>query len=109
MRKKIIKWIMPVIPMSLIVVFTACPDPEDFTDRGSEAAIDFCECYEKNTKEKCLENLKDKYESYHYMSDEFIESFNKMSTCGIKLIKEQIKSASFRIENKQDSFSLVIK
>jgi hypothetical protein len=74
-----------------------------------KAAIVFCDCYAENTKKKCLENLKDKYESYQYMSDEFIKSFNKTSTCGIELIKEQIKSALFGIENKQGNLYLDIK
>lgn len=100
---------MPVIPVSLMVVFTACPELEDYADKGNEAAIEFCECYEENTKEKCLENLKDKYESYQYMSDEFIKSFNETATCEIELVKKQIMSASFGIENKRDSLSLVMK
>jgi hypothetical protein len=100
MEKKITKRIMPVVPTLLAIVFTACPDPEDLMDKGSKAAIEFCECYEENTKEKCLENLKDRYEYAQYMSDGFINSFNQTSVCGIELVKEQINSASPGIENK---------
>lgn len=91
---------MPVVPITLAIVFTACPDPEDLKDKGSKAAIEFCECYKENTKETCLEYLKDRYEYAQYMSEGFIDSFNRTSVCGIELVKEHINSASLGIEYK---------
>jgi hypothetical protein len=108
MRKKSIKWVISVIPISLLVVFATCSDTLGYTEMGSEAAVEFCECYKKNSEEKCLENLKDKYKEYQYTSDNFIKGFNETSTCNIELTKIPVKSASFRMENKQDSIFLII-
>ncbi len=86
--------------MGSAVVFSACPKQDDFSDEGREAAVEFCTCYKKNTKEECLENLKDKYGAAKYLTEEFIDAFNETSSCGIELIIEQEKSASHRMENK---------
>ncbi|GHV48741.1 hypothetical protein FACS1894181_05350 [Bacteroidia bacterium] len=91
MKKKMIKWIMPAIPVGLIIVLTTCTDTEALAGKGRQAAIEFCECYKENTKEKCFEKLKDKYASYEYESDDFIKAFNEASTCGAELIKEYVK------------------
>jgi hypothetical protein len=101
MERRRIKWIVFVIPAGWMMVLTACIDTEDLGNKGSEAAVEFCECYEKSTKETCFENLKSRYESYQYMSNEFIETFNETNTCGATLIKEQITSASFETEDKR--------
>ena len=100
MKRKILRNITYVILMGLMVIFTACPKSEDITDKGSEAAVEFCACYKENTKEECLEELKSKYLPYEYKSSDFIESFNKSSTCNIKLILEYEEStASSGTEN----------
>ena len=101
--KNIIKKVILPFSAGLIIAFTACTDSEDLENKGSQAAIEFCDCYEDNSKEECLENLKDRYSSSVYMSDEFIKSFNSTSTCGIELIKEHVKSASAGIENDDGS------
>lgn len=85
------KSITPFILTGLSVVFSTCSKEEDYTNEGHQAAIEFCECYKENSKEKCLEQLKNKYEAYRYMSEEFIESFNKTNNCDIELIIEQVK------------------
>jgi hypothetical protein len=95
MEKKLIPWIMLVLPTGLMAVLTTCSSPgETYQDKGSKAAIEFCKCFRENTKDECLEELKDQYESYVYMSDNFIDSFNDTNTCGITLYKETTTSSS---------------
>ena len=90
MKTKRMNWRMPVVLVGLMAVFTTCTDSEADANKGREAAIEFCECYKKNTKEKCLDNLKDKYKSYEYESNDFIKAFNEASTCGAELVKEYV-------------------
>jgi hypothetical protein len=82
MKKKIFQQVAFII--GLAFVLAACSDEED-ADQGREAAARFCDCFKQNTKEKCLDELKDRYQSYVYKSNAFIEAFNDASTCNIKL------------------------
>ena len=97
MIKKMKKQIAPFFLIGLIIVFSECSEQEDFADKGREAATEFCECYKKNTKENCLDNLKDKYEKRQYMSEEFIDSFNETNSCDVEMHVEY-SDASHRIE-----------
>ena len=81
------------IIIGLMNILIACSDKEDTINKGNEAAVEFCDCYKDNTKETCLKELKDKYQAYEHMSEEFIDAFNQTSTCGIELVIEQSKSA----------------
>ena len=73
-------------------VFTSCDEDykEEAVDSGKKAAVEFCDCYEDNSKDHCLNKLKSNYSSY-YMSDDFINAFNSKSSCGIKLEKVQVQ------------------
>ncbi|MDR3220282.1 MAG: hypothetical protein LBU22_15130 [Dysgonamonadaceae bacterium] len=85
MKKKLIKSIISIVPMGLIIIFTTCDELDSLSEKGRKAADEFCDCYKNNSKEDCLENLKDKYTSFDYKSDDFITAFNEASDCGIQL------------------------
>ena len=103
MKKKPLKMILPAILMGLMVVFSACQESEDIADKGRETAVEFCACYKKNTAEECLEELKSRYSSYEYKTDDFIEAFNETSTCNIELILEyEEAAATFGTKNKPE-------
>lgn len=95
-----------IISMVLIVVLAACSKSEEYADKGRQAAAEFCDCYEKNTKNECLESMKDNYSSYEYESDDFIDAFNDASTCGIELYKEYVKKTA---SSEEEGVSLGIK
>ncbi len=109
MKKKTAKWILSFILTGSMIAFCACEDSEDKEEKGREAAAEFCECYKNHTKDQCLENLKDKYDSYEYESDDFIEAFNNASTCGIELIKERVKSQLNGVKNRPESLFFNVK
>lgn len=69
-------------------MFSSCEteqDKEKTEDLGKQAAIEFCDCYKESSKDDCLDKLKSNYSAADYMSNDFIEAFNKQSSCGITL------------------------
>jgi hypothetical protein len=67
-------------------LFLRCTDTDEYnTQKGREAAGDFCNCYEYKSRDKCLDELKDNYSKSVYTSNKFISAFNEVETCGIKL------------------------
>lgn len=72
-------------------LLTSCEkDEETLKELGRKAAEEFCDCYQDNSKDDCLEELKDNYSESEYMSDSFISAFNEESSCGITLEIERI-------------------
>lgn len=82
----------------MFFIFSSCEkekDKEKIEDLGKQAAVEFCDCYKKNSKNDCLDKLKANYSSSDYMSDDFIDAFNLQSTCGIKLEKIRTYAKAF--------------
>ena len=74
----------------LAAVLCSCEKEEKTTslkELGSQAADEFCNCFKKNSKDDCLDKLTSKYKNSDYMTNTFIEAFNKQSSCGIELTK----------------------
>jgi hypothetical protein len=75
-----------IISMGLVFVVTDCSDDEKYADKGHQAAIEFCDCYKKNTWDECLKELKTNYaDAYkHYAFD---DAFDEKSDCDITYIE----------------------
>jgi hypothetical protein len=88
-KRKFFKAMMPVLLTGLMICLSACPDDEALEDEGREASIEFCKCYKTKSKDKCFEELKSNYRNYE--KSKFIDAFNEVNTCGIKLVWEPIE------------------
>jgi len=75
-----------------ICLFSSCNDKEEQEELGRKAAVEFCKCYENNSKSSCLDRMKSNYSESDYLSDHFIDAFNDESSCGIQLEKKYVSS-----------------
>jgi hypothetical protein len=77
---------MPAIVLaSLLAVAISCEEMEESAkENGKKAAAEFCDCYETNSKDDCLEKLKKKYDNYG--SQDFLDAFNEAETCDVELV-----------------------
>ena len=74
----------------LAAVLWSCEKEEEtksLKDLGTTAANEFCNCFKNNSKDNCLDKMKSKYNYSDYMTNTFIEAFNKQSSCNVKLQK----------------------
>ena len=74
----------------LAAVLCSCEKEEETTslkELGTQAADEFCDCFKKNSKDDCLDKLTSNYKYSDYMTNTFIEAFNKRSSCDIVLEK----------------------
>jgi hypothetical protein len=92
MKKKFAFLLKSGILAGAILVFTACPDPDetpsdsDIANMGKKAATEFCDCYKKKSKDECFEQLKDNYKYEYYSSTSFMDAFNDSQTCDVELV-----------------------
>ena len=74
----------------LVTVLCSCEEEEvtaGLKELGIQAADEFCDCFKKNSEDDCLDKLTSKYKRTDYMTDTFIDAFNKQSSCDIMLEK----------------------
>ncbi|MDR3340669.1 MAG: hypothetical protein LBT25_11385 [Candidatus Symbiothrix sp.] len=92
MKKKFALLLKTGMLAGAMLFFTACPEPDEtpsdseIADMGRKAAVEFCDCYKKESKDECLEQLKDNYKYEYYSSTFFMDAFNESETCGVELI-----------------------
>lgn len=58
-------------------------DEERLRDQAEKAATEMCRCLETKSKSKCETELQKKYKND--ISQEFVDLFNEVETCGITL------------------------
>ena len=81
------KLVLTLLALISVAVFSCEEDKLTLAELGKQAAIEFCDCYKKDSKDNCLDKLKSKYNQSDYLSDDFINAFNNESSCSIKLEK----------------------
>jgi hypothetical protein len=83
MKRKIL---ITILIAGFVFVTNGCSkSEEEIEDSAKEAAVEFCNCFKTKSKDTCLKELEEKYKRSDYMSDRFIETFNKSQTCDIEL------------------------
>jgi hypothetical protein len=83
--KKVTQGIVVLAIVMSPLAFSSCT--EDNEEDGRQASADFCDCYKKNSKDYCFEELKKKWSNYE--NSDFIDAFNDANTCGFELIRVQ--------------------
>ncbi|MDR2287285.1 MAG: hypothetical protein LBE04_07410 [Prevotellaceae bacterium] len=93
-KKNALKKVKQIVVVLAIVLaysagFASCKDNDA---DGREASTEFCDCYEKNSKDYCFEELKKKWNNYE--NSDFIEAFNEASTCNARLYREKVSGVT---------------
>jgi hypothetical protein len=82
------KFLISILIAGLVFITNGCSESdEEIEDLAKEAAVEFCNCFKKKSKEACLEELEEKYKRSDYMDNRFIEAFNESQTCDVELEK----------------------
>jgi len=73
-----------ILLIGAIVVAIVVSCDKDTESRAKKASKEACECMKKNTQKYCEDELNKKY----FITQTFIDEFNKVNDCGIKLYKK---------------------
>ena len=80
-----------VLGVLLSAMFFCCSCGETVEEKAAKASREFCECYDKNSLQKCEDELNSRYSSYA-ANETFIKEFNAANICGIYIYKKTTKS-----------------
>lgn len=88
-------WVALVAILSSSLLYS-CEEDEDYLrEKAEKAAKEMCRCLQDKSKSKCESELEDNYRSH--LSQEFVDLFNEVQTCGITLTLTRLEAPN---ENK---------
>jgi hypothetical protein len=88
-KKNALKKVKQIIVVTTMIltcsaVLASCRDNDA---DGREASMEFCDCFKKNSKDYCFEELKKKWSNCE--NSDFMKAFNEASTCNARLYHEK--------------------